>query len=248
MLQLVFLFGLGLSFSATAVNTVAHVTPVVLDGEDISVYFNDGDTFKILSGHLKNTRARLKGFNALESYGPVHSWGDWTTTELYQIANDATYNARNGSWHCLSEGAKDTYGRILVSCHDLAKDQIQKGFAHVMTVNQDENNEELLKIQQEAIRSRLGMWKKGFIDYILTSTHSALEKELTGKAYDRFVSVKNGKSAVRTHHNDYQACEMIAYTPDEKSTASSMIYIPFQQRYGLTQAVCLRNVVALPQL
>ena len=44
MFQLVLLFGLGLSFSATAYN---YNTPVNLDGKDIQVYFNDGDTFQM---------------------------------------------------------------------------------------------------------------------------------------------------------------------------------------------------------
>lgn len=239
MLQLIFLVGFYLSFSAFAVDTAAYTTPVNLDGEDILVYFNDGDTFKILTGPLKDTRARLKGFNALESYGPIHRWGHWKTKELYNIAKAATDNAREGRWTCVSESVKDVYGRILVNCADLGRDQVRKGLAHVMILDKGEENEKLLELQQEAIQAKLGMWKKGAIDYILTSTHSSLEKKLDGKAYDRFVSVQDGRSLIRRHHNGYKTCETISYTPDEKVSASSMIYVPFEKRYGDSRAVCL---------
>ena len=38
---------------------------VVVNGMMSPVYFNDGDTFRVLSGQLSGTKARLEGFNTL---------------------------------------------------------------------------------------------------------------------------------------------------------------------------------------
>lgn len=234
MFQLLFLFGLNLSFSATAYH---YSTPVNLDGKDIFVYFNDGDTFQFQDNN-KKASARLQGFNALESYGPVHQWGKWTSEELYENAQKATQNARSGHWHCHTSGAADKYGRVLANCPDLAQDQIRKGLAHAMFVEKNDYNQELLDIQKQAVLSKTGMWKKGAPDFILTSAHSPAEKELQGKAYDRFVSVLDGHSIVRNHANAYQTCEIVKYSPDDTQTASSIVYIPFDKRYGIDKATC----------
>lgn len=218
MLQLVFLFYFHYS------------TPVNLDGKDILVYFNDGDTFQFQINNQK-TSARLEGFNALESYGPVHQWGAWTAEELYDNAKAATKNARAGNWHCHTAGPSDTYGRAIIDCPDLAQDQIQKGLAHAMFVNKKNTHQELLTIQAAAIHSKVGMWKKGVPDFILTSAHS--------KAYDRFVSVLDGHSIVRNHINAYETCEIVKYSPNKAQIASSLVYIPFEKRYGPARAICL---------
>ena len=42
---------------------------LVLDGKELNVYWDDGDTFEFRE-HGRKTRARLRGFNTLESYGP----------------------------------------------------------------------------------------------------------------------------------------------------------------------------------
>ena len=91
-----------------------HGTPrtrVSLNGQVAPVFFNDGDSFRVLSGDLKGSKARLAGFNTLESYGAVHSWGSWTKKELYALAKMGTYNAREGIWTCTSDLSTDTYGR-----------------------------------------------------------------------------------------------------------------------------------------
>ena len=46
-------------------------TRVFLNGAPAPVYFNDGDTFRVLGGRFSGMRARLAGFNTLESYGNV---------------------------------------------------------------------------------------------------------------------------------------------------------------------------------
>jgi endonuclease YncB( thermonuclease family) len=238
MFQLVLLFGLGLSLSASASNS--YTTPVNLDGKDILVYFNDGDTFQMMASDGRKASARLRGFNALESYGPVHQWGKWTARELYENSKAATENARAGSWHCRAAGPKDKYGRLLVDCPDLAEDLIKKGLAHAMFVESGDDDQKLLDIQQQAMRSRVGMWRKGVVDFVLTSVHTPEERGLSSKAYDRFVSTRTGRSVVRNHSNSYRTCEKVTYTPDEDKTASSLTYVPFEHRYGNARAVCLQ--------
>ena len=59
---------------------------IVLDGQPILVDWDDGDTFSSPLGDGERLKARLSGYNTLESYGPVHRWGEWTAPELYSIA------------------------------------------------------------------------------------------------------------------------------------------------------------------
>ena len=113
------------------------------------VYFNDGDSFRVLSGKLNGTKARLSGYNTLESFGPVHRWGDWHPYELYINAKMATINGRRGTWHCTTDGSRDTYGRVLMICPDLATDQIRRGFAHAYQVDDTPSNPVYLRAQQE---------------------------------------------------------------------------------------------------
>ena len=82
---------------------------VKVNGTPSPVYFNDGDSFRVLEGKYTGTKGRLAGFNTLESHGPVHRWGKWTAKELYINAKMATRNAERGSWACQSEGEKDIY-------------------------------------------------------------------------------------------------------------------------------------------
>ena len=144
-----FRLGLGVCVCGLALNLFGG-SEVYLNGKVASVFFNDGDSFRVLSGPLKGTRARLSGFNTLESYGPVHRWGKWTGQELYAFSKKATMNAREGQWHCVSDMNKDIYGRILWRCDDLALSQISQGYAHAMTVDSAPAAELLLKAQREA--------------------------------------------------------------------------------------------------
>ena len=109
----------------------------IINGLMAPVYFNDGDTFRVLSGPLSGTKARLAGYNTLESFGPVHQWGTWTTRELYVNAKSATLFARRGVWQCSWDKKVDGYGRGLFQCPELATAQIRAGLAHAMTVTAD---------------------------------------------------------------------------------------------------------------
>ncbi len=169
----------------------------------------------MLSGELKDTKARLAGFNTLESYGPVHSWGEWTTKELYVIAKMGTMNARNGSWTCTSPDlSKDTYGRILWRCEDLSNDQVRKGLAHAMSVTEEGADPSDIAAQREAIANKRGIWAHGVPEYVLTSIHSVEEGGgHDGKTYNRLVSVVDGHSLKWKHDDKYEECQNVCWQP-----------------------------------
>lgn len=190
-------------------------TKVLLNGALTPVYFNDGDSFRVLDGPLKGTRARLKGFNSLESYGPVHQWGTWTREELSRYSKIATLNARKGAWVCTSDMDKDGYGRILWDCQDLAVDQIRRGLAHALTVTKDPAEPALLEAQQEAIEARRGFWAHGVPEFVLTSAHSN-DEGYPGRTYNRLVSSADGHSEKWYHMDNYGECHAACQpgTPD----------------------------------
>ena len=183
-------------------------TRVFLNGVPTPVYFNDGDSFRVLEGPLRGTRARIAGFNTLESYGPVHMWGTWTPEELYRYAKLGTLNARRGVWHCTSDMKKDGYGRILWHCQDLAVDQIRKGLAHAMTVTRKPAPAPLLEAQWAALKARRGMWSHGIPPFVLTSTHSAAENFRRGP-YNRLVSTADGHPEKFKHRDAYRECQWV---------------------------------------
>ena len=157
---------------------------MILDGELTSAKWDDGDTFSVkpASGGRK-IRSRLKSYNTLESYGPVHQWGDWTAQELYGIAKKATEVARSQTWTCFSTNQSGGYGRIVSGCPTLKRKLLAEGLAHVFVIDRDANPEDL-KIQHQAIRDKKGMWAKGAPDFLVTSLHSADEKRKKGDSYN----------------------------------------------------------------
>ena len=235
-----------------ALSTLLHAstkaaTDIVLNGVAVKAYFNDGDTFKVLSGPLKGKRSRLLGYNTLESYGPVHRWGEFTHAQLMKIANESTVLARKGGWHCTTDGAQDIYGRILSECEDLGVELVKKGLAHVMTVTEEPGPLLLVKAQKEAIAKRVGMWELGVPSFILTSVHSFDEFRGKSMAYNRFVSTLDGHSELELHKNVYKNCEEVCEAPSEGSLEESlgdrscMIYVSSKNRFGRNRASCLRS-------
>ncbi len=182
---------------------------VFLNGVPTPVFFNDGDSFRVLSGKFQGSKARLSGYNTLESYGPAHQWGPWTAKEMYVLAKMATYNARDGVWHCTSDGKLDTYGRTLWWCPDLAADQIRKGLAHVLSVSDKPGDPELIKAQDEAKAARRGMWAHGIPPYVVTSLHSISEEVDDEGAYNRLVSSVDGHSLKWVHDEKYEECAIV---------------------------------------
>ncbi len=212
-------------------------TQVSLNGVLTPVFFNDGDSFRVLSGPLQGSKARLAGFNTLESYGGVHQWGQWHPMELYVLAKQATLNARRGTWHCTSNMSQDTYGRILWQCPDLARDQIRKGYAHVMTPDQNVGDPSYIQAQKEAIALARGIWAHGVPAFILTSLHSADEDPMYGDQYNRLVSTQDGHSEKWVHRETYQECQKVCH-----QDGSCMVYVDFKKRYGISKAPCLGNM------
>ena len=202
-LVVVFLVGAGGSALAEP------ASKVFLNGVPAPVFFNDGDSFRVLGGQFEGSKARLAGFNTLESHGPVHQWGDWAYKELYVIAKLATLNGRNGEWRCESDLSTDTYGRTLWWCPDLAVDQVRKGLAHAMSISSEPARPELLAAQAEAIAAKRGMWAHGVPDYILTSLHSTVEATEGQKTYNRLVSSRDGSSIKWRHDDAYAECQEV---------------------------------------
>lgn len=196
---------------------------VYLNGIPTPVHFNDGDSFKVLAGEHSGTRARLAGFNTLESYGPVHRWGTWHAKELYTIAKLATLNAQRGVWHCTSEDlSTDTYGRILWDCPDLARDQIRRGLAHALTISEEPADPTYLAAQRQAIRARRGIWAHGVPAYVMTSLHSTTEGggSSDGTQYNRLVSTLDGHSNSWAHKDAYDECAWICAVERDVSTGT----------------------------
>ena len=204
---------------------------VILDGQPIGVYWDDGDTFEFRENGRK-TRARLKGFNTLESYGPVHSWGTWTRNELYEIAFKATAHAKSQQWTCNRTQSSGGYGRILVDCPDLRKSLLGLGFAHVFWMNEPAPDQIVLP-QTQAIQEGIGMWAKGSPDWILTSLHSSSEDNLP-VPYNRMVSTRTGEAKASQHSKRYQTCQQVC------ESGSCMIYVPYRIRYGKNRPNCLK--------
>lgn len=211
------------------------LTKVFLNGAPAPVHFNDGDSFTVDGGQLQGTKARLAGFNTLESFGAVHRWGNWTAGELYVLSKMATLNARRGIWHCHSDLRRDGYGRILWTCPDLIVDQIRKGLAHAMTVTQDPSPPEQLAAQRLAQAERRGIWAHGIPPYILTSTHSN-DEGYEGTTYNRLVSTVDGHSEKWIHKDIYPDCREVCHP-----TGSCMIHVNFTRRYGNGRAECLAH-------
>jgi endonuclease YncB( thermonuclease family) len=214
----------GLAAAAVAVCVVSDGeaadarTRVILNGVATPVVFNDGDSFRVLGGPMTGAKSRLSGFNTMESHGPVHVWGTWTAHELYVIAKIATYNARDNVWECTTDGKTDGYGRMLVFCPGLAKDQVKKGLAHAMSINDDPADAELLALQREAQAARRGIWAHGIPNYVLTSLHS-IEEDVEGDGiYNRLVSSYDGHSVKWKHESKYDECSRVChlvYSVDE---------------------------------
>ena len=201
-------------------------TKVFLNGKPTPVYFNDGDSFRVLGGEFKDAKARLAGYNTLESYGAVHEWGGWTMKELYVLAKMGTYNARDGVWNCESDGSTDTYGRMLVWCPELAADQIRKGYAHAMSIDDNPGKPELLEAQREAIENKRGIWAHGVPDFILTSLHSK-EEDVDGYGtYNRLVSSEDAHSVKWRHDTRYQECDRVCHYLYEVDEAAVDAVLP----------------------
>ncbi|MBL4684099.1 MAG: thermonuclease family protein [Nannocystaceae bacterium] len=201
--------GLSAAGTPSPVEAAEARTKVILNGELAPVTFNDGDSFRVLAGSYKGAKARLAGYNTLESFGAVHQWGGWTAKELYVIAKMATYYARLGVWECTSDGEVDTYGRMLVECPQLREDLLRLGMAHILNIDDEPGAPSLLKAQHEAQANRRGIWAHGIPAFIVTSLHSAEEDVKGHGTYNRLVSSDDGHSVKWKHTSRYTECSKV---------------------------------------
>ena len=217
----------------TPLKPVPGPNQILLDGNISNVRWGDGDTFSLrtLTGKRKN--ARLAGFNALESYGPVHRWGDWTYAELYQLAKAAGVAASAKGWICTTQPGGGGYGRLLVDCPGLERELISKGLAHVFSIK-GPGDEAVLALQKQAQKQSQGIWAKGVPEGLITGLHSADERSDRKQAYDRVVDTQTGEAPAVPHTKSYEVCQEVCHQ------SSCMIYVPYRMRYGDKRASCLR--------
>lgn len=226
-----------LTFMLLSVALEAQAAPsgrgrVTIDDQPYDVVWSDGDSFRITTGTKRGQRVRLMGYNTLESYGPVHKWGDWNEWSLYKIAKNAKGLAASEHWECNSQGKVDRYKRLLVRCPRLIKAMIQSGTAHLFEVKGKPLDEDL-KLQAEAIKARRGMWAKGAPEGVITSVHSQDEKP-DEPSYNRVASLSTGMGNKLLHTDTHAVCKWVC------SQGSCMRYVPYQLRYGDKRPDCLK--------
>ena len=193
-------------------------TKIFLNGKPVAVHFNDGDSFRVLRGRMKDAKARIAGFNTLESHGPVHQWGEWTAKEMYVLAKMATLYSRRGVWHCTSDGKVDTYGRMLAHCPKLGEELVRLGLAHALTIDDNPADATLLAAQKEAMEARRGMWAHGVPSFIVTSLHSVVVDVNGHGTYYRVISTEDGHTVSWRHTEHYAECQNVCkmeYEVDE---------------------------------
>lgn len=203
---------------------------IVLDGQPTEVRWTDGDSFKIDSGPLKGFGTRLSGYNTLEAFGPVHRIAGMGPGPLAQVAAGSAALLAAGTWDCRTEGKRDGYGRALVACPDAAATLVRAGHAMVYAV-EARPDPALLAVQREAQSAGRGMWAAGVPPEIITSLHSAGERDLQGKApYDRLCDTRTGLTRIRQHRSTYRTCQEVCV--GEGPLRSCMVYVPFERRYN----------------
>ncbi|TNF31890.1 MAG: nuclease [Deltaproteobacteria bacterium] len=233
------LLALALGASAAHAKEPARKQTILLDGVTERVNWNDGDSFRILGGRRDGQKARLAGYNTLESYGPVHFWGGFTGWDLYHTHKDATALAKSQEWECTSDGSADGYGRILVACPELRKRLISEGLAHVYAYGDEVPDPELIALQLKAQNERNGMWAKGIPRAIVTSVHSIDEpgsgddKGPRAESYNRVCDTATGKTYAIAHTTIFKPCDAFCFG------GSCLLYIPFKQRYGKNRVACV---------
>ena len=220
---------------------------VELDGLQIQARWDDGDTFSAYTTDgetKKKIKARMNGYNTLESYGPVHSWGTWSAQELYVLAKESGVVAQKGTWNCSDLKTGGGYGRLLVDCPDLRSTLLREGYAHPFSVEKPAPQKDLDDLNY-AIENKKGMWEKGAPAFLITSLHSQSEypdKNDDGsykkQAYNRICDMKTGQCAVREHNDIYEVCQNVCIED------SCMIYVPYANRYKKED---LASCLAQPQ-
>ena len=222
----VLLFVLGIAAPSAWAEEDGVDAEISLQGRTTQVRWNDGDTFTFRSGRYSGKTARLVGYNTLESYGPVHRWGEWTPAELYSLAIAARDAAAEARWACTKQPKKDTYGRLLVDCPEARRTLLESGLAHVFAY-QSTPSEADMKAQRGARSAQAGIWKKGRPEHIVTNVSA----DETGRVFLQVASTRTGATERRHQRHDYEACDEICEGP--AVSGSCMIFIPYAVRYSV---------------
>ena len=193
--------------------------------------WTDGDSFTFLAGRFEGSGVRMQGFNTLESFGPVHRWGDWTPEDLYEVAGKAKELVSSRTWVCSTEGRRDAYKRVLVSCPDAAAALVRQGLAHVFAFR-EAADEGLMALQREAREEGRGMWAKGRPEWLVTAVHS---KE-GGTGSMSVVSTRTGQWSSQPVPDAFESCQEVCY--EHPVRGSCMLFVPWQNRYR-DRAPCL---------
>ncbi len=205
---------------------------VILDGVSIAVKWDDGDTFHGTTPDGTKIKARLAGYNTLESYGPVHQWGEWTEKELYAFAKESGVFASSKIWECTDTKKGGGYGRVLVDCPQLRKEMLEQGFAHPFSIGAPAPDADL-QAMKTGMNNKAGIWGKGVPTVLITSLHSQDEKP-DKEVYNRVCDLSTGECAERVHTDTYTTCQKVCIED------GCMTYVPYKVRYGDNKAECLR--------
>lgn len=246
------ILAVGLGLSPRASSLLADETSLAfINGKAYRVYYNDGDSFRVMTGEYTGRMARLSGFNTLESFGPAHQWGSFHSYELYTNAKMATMLSRRGVWHCFGDGGVDGYGRLLLECPDLIMHHLSRGLAHVYQAKEIPAKAEYLLAQQEAIRNRRGFWAHGVPDFIVTSIHSGDEDVFDPHSKNRLISTHDGHTEWMEHTTTYDNCSWICNNelrfPEDRIAALTMALrqnVAFAPELGTLSNLSLRELVS----
>ena len=129
-------------------------------------------------------------------------------------------------WTCTITGRPDRYGRALVRCPELARTLVRRGHAMVFALDEPPPSD-LVALQLDAQRRKVGMWRLGVPSLIVTGVHSVLEGE--GRGYDRVVSTRSGRARALAHSSAYETCEDVCVGTGQDE--SCLVYVPFRRRY-----------------
>ncbi len=143
---------------------------------------------------------------------------------MWVNAKMATKYAQHGVWHCETDGNKDSYGRLLMQCKDLAKSLIENGYAMAMTIDEKAADSELVQAQAAAIGNKKGMWAHGVPSYVVSSLHASSEGGgKDGKTSNRLVSTTDGHSERWLHNEDYAECQKVCREGKQVSDAAFIV-------------------------
>jgi endonuclease YncB( thermonuclease family) len=228
---------LAVALAAPARPAEPHAT-VLLAGEETAVRWTDGDTFRVVSGDHAGRRVRLRGLNALETFGPVHRIGASDGATLFALARRSAAIAAAAGGRCDLSGRADAYGRLLADCPEAAAALVRSGHALVLAID-GPPDAALVALQREAQRARAGMWAGGVPPLVPTSLHGAGEAGLGPRGpYDRVADTRTGVSAVRPHARRYASCEEVCLGDGEERAC--LTYVPYERRYR-DRPGCLRT-------